>query len=70
MTRDEETPDHTEDPRGRDIGSGYAEEQPGGANPGAVKHGGHEGGEAAPGTAGDQDSDPAKATGNPAAAGG
>jgi len=31
---DDRRPDHSEDPRGRDVGSGYPEEAPGGANPG------------------------------------
>ncbi len=59
------TPD--DDPREkRDIGSGYPEEQQDGANPGARKHEGQEGGEDAPGTAGgDDNDDPAAATGNP-----
>jgi hypothetical protein len=63
-------PDHTDAGRGRDVGSGYAEEQPGGANPGERKQDRGGGGEAAPGTAGDKDSGPAAATGNPDAAGG
>jgi hypothetical protein len=70
-TDDERKPDHTDAGEGRDVGSGgYPEEQPDGANPGAEKHDGGEGGEAAPGTSGGQDSDPAAATGNPDAAGG
>jgi hypothetical protein len=64
-------PDHTDAGRGRDVGSGYGEEQPGGANPGERKHDRGGGGEASAGTAGDdKDSGPAAATGNPDAAGG
>jgi len=66
----EQQPDHTDPGQGRDVGSGYPEEQPPGANPGAEKHGGGEGGQASPGTSGDQDSGPGAATGNPDAAGG
>jgi hypothetical protein len=63
-------PDHTDPGRGRDVGAGYPEEQPGGANPGEPKQDRGGGGEAAPGTASSQDSGPAAATGNPDAAGG
>jgi hypothetical protein len=72
MSADEKSQeaDHTDAGRGRDVGSGYPEEQPPGANPGAKKQERGGGGESAPGTAGDRDSDPAAATGNPGAAGG
>ncbi len=58
-----------DDEQTRDIGAGYPEEEPPGANPGARKHGAGEGGQSAPGTKGDQDSSPGAATGNPGAAG-
>ncbi len=67
MRRDEE-PDHTEDPRGTDVGAGYPEEQPGGAQPG-VQRRDRKGRDDAPGTSSDEDSDPGTATGNPRAAG-
>jgi hypothetical protein len=69
MTTDQdEQPDHTDAGRGRDIGSGYPEEQPGGANPGPAKSGSSGSGDK-PDTSGNQDSDPGAATGNPGAAG-
>ncbi len=73
MSADEKNqePDHSDAGQGRDIGSGYPEEQPDGANPGPANTGsGKEGSDEAPDTSGNQDSDPAAATGNPGAAGG
>jgi hypothetical protein len=66
---DEREADHTDPGQGRDVGAGYPEEQPGGANPGERKQDRGGGGEASPGTAGSPDSDPGAATGNPGAAG-
>jgi hypothetical protein len=70
MTRDEK-PDHTEDPRGRDVGAGYPEEQPAGANPGKERdgHAGEGAGSDAPDKESRQEGDPQQATGNPGAAG-
>jgi hypothetical protein len=48
MTDQDDNPDITEDPRETDTGSGYPEEQPGGANPGV---------ERTPDEAGDADED-------------
>ena len=70
MTSDEGKPDHSDPGQGRDIGAGYPEEEPGGANPGQEKPGSRGDGGRAPTTKGDQDSDPSGATGNPGAAGG
>jgi hypothetical protein len=69
MTR-EDKPDHTEDPRGRDTGAGYAEEQPGGAQPG-VERGDRpkDTTDDAPSRRSSQEGDPQQATGNPRAAG-
>jgi hypothetical protein len=68
MTDQDDNPDLTEDPRGRDVGAGYPEEQPGGANPGAERT--DEAGDTdAPDTQADEDADPGQATGNPGAAG-
>jgi hypothetical protein len=70
MSTEEETDaKNTDAGQGRDIGSGYPEEQPGGANPGPQKSDSG-GGAEKPATSGDRDSDPAAATGNPDAAGG
>ena len=33
MADQQEPPDHTEDPRGQEVGDGYPEVQPEGANP-------------------------------------
>ena len=64
-------PDHTDSGRGEDIGAGYPESQPGGANPGPANQGAKgDTGEERPANKGGQDSDPAAATGNPGAAGG
>jgi hypothetical protein len=74
MTSDQE-PDHTEDPRGRDQGAGYPEEQPGGAQPGVERDEGQErrgasgGGGDTPDTDDGRDGGPGQATGNPNAAG-
>jgi hypothetical protein len=68
MTDQADEPDFSEDPRDRDTGAGYPEEQPGGANPG-VERGEPKGDDDAPDTAGDQDGDAGQATGNPDAAG-
>ncbi len=64
----EQQPDQTDTGQGRDIGAGYPEEQPDGANPGAPKRGSGDHDEK-PATKGDPDSDPGAATGNPGAAG-
>lgn len=70
MTRDDPKPDHTDDARGRDVGSGYPEEQPPGAQPGTPnRQGTDERDGDAPQTDGGRDSDPQSATGNPDAAG-
>ena len=62
------TPDHSRDPRDRDVGAGYPEEQPGGAQPGEQRD--EESGDpGAPGTSSPQDGEPGQATGNPGAAG-
>lgn len=61
---------HTDPGFGRDVGDGYREEQPGGANPSERRPDRVPGGEAAPGTKGDQDSDRGDGTGHPDAAGG
>jgi hypothetical protein len=72
MTREDQPdqPDHTDDPRGRDTGAGYPEEQPAGAQPG-VERGDEpvdpEGD--APSRNSSQEGDPQQATGNPGAAG-
>jgi hypothetical protein len=74
MNSDQEA-DHTEDPRGTDTGSGYPEEQQGGAQPGVERDEGHRksgpsgGTEREPDTSTDEDGDPGQATGNPNAAG-
>jgi hypothetical protein len=71
MSTEETDAKNTDAGQGRDIGSGgYPEEQPGGANPGPQKSGSGGGGEEKPAQSGNQDSDPAAATGNPGAAGG
>lgn len=67
---EEKEPKNTDPGIGRDVGDLYPEEQPGEANPSPPRPNRGGGGEAAPGTAGDEDSDPAGATGNPGAAGG
>jgi hypothetical protein len=69
MSTEETDAKNTDAGQGRDIGSGYPEEQPGGANPGPEKTGSGSG-EEKPAQSGNQDSDPAAATGNPGAAGG
>jgi hypothetical protein len=65
-----EEPDHSEDPRGTDVGEGYPEEQEPGAAPreGDVPDA-HEDPPRAPSVRGPQDSGPGTATGNPDAAG-
>jgi hypothetical protein len=69
MTRQDDEPDLSgEDPRDVDVGAGYPEEQPGGANPG-VQRRQREGDRDAPDTSTDEDGDPGQATGNPRAAG-
>jgi hypothetical protein len=74
MNSDQEA-DHTEDPRGRDTGAGYPEEQPGGAQPGVERdeseerRGASGGGGDSPDTDAGRDGDPQQATGNPGAAG-
>jgi hypothetical protein len=70
MTRDDTQPDHSDPGEGRDVGAGYPEEEPDGANPGPEKSGSGDGGKDAPRSKGGQDSDPGAATGNPGAAGG
>jgi hypothetical protein len=65
----EREPDHTDAAQGRDVGAGYPEEQPGGANPGPAKTGSGKDDDT-PDTKGNQDSPPSAATGNPGAAGG
>jgi hypothetical protein len=64
----DDKPDHTKDPRDRDVGAGYPEEQPGGAQPG-VERDDESGDHDAPRTSGDQEGGPGQATGNPGAAG-
>jgi hypothetical protein len=69
MTR-EDKPDHTDDPRGRDTGAGYPEEQPAGAQPGVERdEQGKDLDADAPSRRGSQEGDPQQATGNPGAAG-
>jgi hypothetical protein len=70
MTRNDQ-PDHTEDPRGRDTGAGYPEEEPGGAQPGVERDDEGDRGTHAdrPARDGGRDGDPGQATGNPNAAG-
>jgi hypothetical protein len=73
---DERQPDHTEDPRGQDVGQGYPESQAGtgddaiekGAYPDDSEHGGTT--VDGPSQSDEEDSGPSKATGNPHAAGG
>jgi hypothetical protein len=69
MSQEHEEPDHTDTGQGRDVGAGYPEEQPGGANPGPANDEG-DGREASTGSTSGPDSGPAGATGNPGAAGG
>ncbi|HWV86781.1 MAG TPA: hypothetical protein VNZ62_15130 [Capillimicrobium sp.] len=70
MSTDDPQPDHTDPGRDRDVGSGYPEEQPPGAQPGTPnREGSGEGGRDAPDTDGGRDSDPQTSTGNPGAAG-
>jgi hypothetical protein len=65
----DDKPDHTKDPRDRDVGAGYPEEQPEGAQPGAERD--DEAGEnpSSPSTSSGQEGGPGQATGNPNAAG-
>jgi len=65
----DDKPDHTQDPRGRDVGAGYPEEQPGGAQPGEERDD-ESGRTGAPSTSSPQEGGPEQATGNPGAAGG
>jgi len=80
--QDRPEPDHTEDPRAKDVGDGgYPEEQPGDASPPARDESGERQGpeadpgddeatERAPSTSSPSDSEPGAASGNPGAAGG
>ena len=76
--QDRPEPDHSEDPRGTEVGqSGYPEEQPGGAGPpagGSEAPGEHAGDdeatERAPSTSSPSEGEPGEASGNPGAAGG
>ena len=67
-------PDHSEDPREKEVGEGgYAEEQPGDAGGGAGTEegtGDDEATERAPSTSSPSESEPGEASGNPGAAGG
>ena len=62
-------PDHDDDPRQADTGSGYPEEQAGGANPGEERSNRESPEPSAPEQDPGGDSDPGTATGNPGAAG-
>ncbi len=76
--QDRPEPDHSEDPRDKEVGeSGYAEEQPGDAGPPAggsegsrERAGDDEAAERAPSTSSPSESEPGEASGNPGAAGG
>jgi hypothetical protein len=68
----DEAADHTQDPCGTDTGTGYPEEQQGGAQPGVGRDEDDErqgGQDDAPSQSGSQDGDPGQATGNRNAAG-
>ena len=72
--QDQPEPDHTEDPRDKEVGeSGYAEEQPGDAGGGDSaerQQGDDEATDRAPSTSSPSESEPGEASGNPDAAGG
>jgi hypothetical protein len=79
--QDRPEPDHSKDPRGKEVGeSGYPEEQPGDAGPPASGGGGGAGAgertgddeatERAPSTSSPSEGEPGEASGNPDAAGG
>ena len=71
--QDRPEPDHTEDPRDKEVGEGgYAEEQPGDAGGGAAdrRQGDDEATERAPSTSSPSEGEPGEASGNPDAAGG
>jgi hypothetical protein len=78
--QDRPEPDHTEDPRGKEVGGegGYAEEQPGDSTPPASGSGGarerqqgdDDATDRAPSTSSPSEGEPGEASGNPDAAGG
>jgi hypothetical protein len=68
VTDDERSPDHTDDPRKQEEGSGgYPETSPGGADPGGDRD--REGDVDAPSPSNDKEADRGASTGNPDAAG-
>jgi hypothetical protein len=72
MSEQDREADTTDAGRGRDVGQGLPEEQPGGASSegeGSASKGTGEAGDRSPDTSSDSESDPGKATGNPDAAG-
>jgi hypothetical protein len=77
--QDRPEPDHSEDPRAKEVGeAGYAEEQPGDAGGGAGERrgaesdppGDEEAADRAPSTSSPSEGGPEEASGNPDAAGG